>query len=557
MKHFLYYIDESIKLHWNEPALTNYGANTYTYGDVASYIEKYHILFEKCGISKGDKIALCAKNSAEWCIAYFAIVTYDAVAVPLLPDFLPQNIADLTKLSDSRLLLSDSYIVDVLKRDKIVPQFAQIEKFCGIVNIAGLNVEDNSNGELATLTEDVEKTFKTRFPNGVSAKKVNYSKTNLNAVSVISYTSGTSSSPKGVILPAQAISANLEFARIHMEAEVGYTILSILPLAHIFGQAFDFIFPFSKGCHIYIYTEKPVPARLLKALSVVKPFMFLTVPLLVEKIFRLKVMPMLEKPAMRIMMAIPGVRNILVNKVRGKLLEVFGGNVDKGGLLIGGAAINKEVEDAMCKIRFPYVIGYGMTECAPLVSYTRWQDFVPHTCGAVAHPYVNARVDSENPATVPGEIQLKGEAVTTGYYKNAEATAAAYTEDGWFKTGDMGTIDERENIVIRGRCKNMILTANGQNVYPEEIEELINQEPLVLESIVVGRKHGLVALLVPNEDTASEMGISKENIKQELEKSIRLINSKLPAYSKLTACEIMDKPFEKTPKLSIKRFMYK
>ena len=386
---------------------------------------------------------------------------------------------------------------------------------------------------------------------------MNYSKTNLNAVSVISYTSGTSSSPKGVILPAQAISANLEFARIHMEAEVGYTILSILPLAHIFGQAFDFIFPFSKGCHIYIYTEKPVPARLLKALSVVKPFMFLTVPLLVEKIFRLKVMPMLEKPAMRIMMAIPGVRNILVNKVRGKLLEVFGGNVDKGGLLIGGAAINKEVEDAMRKIRFPYVIGYGMTECAPLVSYTRWQDFVPHTCGAVAHPYVNARVDSENPATIPGEIQLKGEAVTTGYYKNAEATAAAYTEDGWFKTGDMGTIDERENIVIRGRCKNMILTANGQNVYPEEIEELINQEPLVLESIVVGRKHGLVALLVPNEDAASEMGISKENIKQELEKSIRLINSKLPAYSKLTACEIMDKPFEKTPKLSIKRFMYK
>ena len=557
MKHFLTYIDESIKKHWNRPALTNYGANTYTYGDVASFIEKYHILFEQCGIAKGEKIALCARSSAEWCIGYFAIVTYDAVAVPLLADFLPQNVADLTRLSDSRLLLVDSQIMQGLKHDGIVPQFASLDAFCGIVNIKGLSVEDDSCGKLGELTAAVETSFSYKYPNGVAAGNIDYSKSDLDAVAVISYTSGTSSSPKGVILPARAISANLEYARMKMSAEPGYTILSILPLAHIFGQAFDFIFPFSKGCHIYIYTEKPVPARLLKALGEVKPFMFLTVPLLVEKIFRLKVMPELQKPVVRTLLALPLLRNIVINKVRTSLINVFGGNVDKGGLLIGGAAINQEVEDAMHKVRFPYVVGYGMTECAPLVSYTRWQDFTPHTCGAVAHPYVDVRIDSEDEAKIPGEILLKGEAVTTGYYKNPEATAASYTKDGWFRTGDMGTKDAKENIVIRGRCKNMILTANGQNVYPEEIEELVNQLPLVAESLIVGRKHGLVALIVPNEDAVKEMGVNAAELNKEIENSVKGLNVKLPAYSKITACEVMAEPFAKTPKLSIKRFLYK
>lgn len=557
MKHFLAYIDESIKKHWNNPALTNYGANSYTYGDVASYIERYHILFEKCGISKGEKIALCAKSSAEWCIAYFAIVTYDAVAVPLLADFLPQNVADLTRLSDSRLLLVDNSIMSGLKRDGIVKQFALLDGFCGLINIQGLKVEDDSCGRLSNLTDEVEKSFVSRFPNGVTAKKINYAKTNLDSIAVISYTSGTSSSPKGVILPARAISANLEYARSKMSAEPGYTILSILPLAHIFGQAFDFIFPFSKGCHIYIYTEKPIPARLLKALGEVKPFMFLTVPLLIEKIFQLKVIPTLQKPMMRIMLSLPIINSIIKKKVRNTLIDIFGGNVDKGGVLIGGAAINREVENAMAKIKFPYVIGYGMTECAPLVSYTRWQDFTPHTCGAVAHPYVDVKIESENEAEIPGEILLKGDSVTTGYYKNAEATAAAYTEDGWFRTGDMGTKDAKENIVIRGRCKNMILTANGQNVYPEEIEELVNQLPLVAESLIVGRKHGLVALVVANEEMAKELKLSKAELNQEIEKCVKEINVKLPVYSKITSCELQDEPFAKTPKLSIKRFLYK
>lgn len=557
MKHFLSYIDDSIKQNWNRPALTNYGANTYTYGDVASLIEKMHIMFERAGIKKGEHIALCAKSSAEWCIAYFAIVTYDAVAVPLLADFLPRNIFDLTKLSDSRLLLVDKSIMQGLNKCCVTPEFSAIKDFCGLVNIAGLNVELNCNSSLDNLLEDVEKTFAVRFPNGVTPKRVNYGKSNLDTLAVISYTSGTSSSPKGVMLPARAISANLEFARAHMLTKDDSKILSILPLAHIFGQAFDFIFPFSKGCHIYIYTEKPIPARLLKALSEVKPFMFLTVPLLVEKIFKSKVIPMLSKPSMRIMLAIPGVKNIILSKVRKTLIDVFGGNVEQGGLLIGGAAINKEVEEVLCKIKFPYLVGYGMTECAPLVSYTRWQDFIPRTCGAVAQPYVDARIDSEDQANVPGEIQIKGDSVTIGYYKNEKATKDAYTSDGWFRTGDMGTLDANKNIVIRGRCKNMILTASGQNIYPEEIEELINQEPYVLESLVVGRKNALIALVVPNFDTAKEAGIAGDELGRIIEQNILALNDKLPVYSKITSCKIMKEPFEKTPKLSIKRFMYR
>lgn len=557
MKHFLYYIGESIKENWSAPALSNYGANTLTYGDVASFIKRYHILFEKCGIAKGDKVALCARNSAEWCVTYFAIVSYEAVAVPLLPDFLPRNVLDLTRLSDSRLLLADASIVSGLKRDNVLQQFDTLDDFCGIIDIIKLESFPECRCLIPELNNEVDKCFKSRYPNGVTQKHIDFGKGSLDAISVISYTSGTSSAPKGVILPARAISANLEFARSHMYAEQGYTILSILPLAHIFGQAFDFIFPFSKGCHIYIYTEKPIPARLLKALAEVKPFMFLTVPLLVEKIFRLKIMPLLEEKSMRILTAIPFVKGMIYNKIRTKLIETFGGNVDKGGLLIGGAALNKEVEDVMCRIKFPYVVGYGMTECAPLVSYTRWQDFIPHTCGAVAHPSVDVRIDSENPAEVPGEIHLKGDAVTTGYYKNVEATNAAFTADGWFRTGDMGTMDAKENIVIRGRCKNMILTANGQNVYPEEIEELVNQLPYIVESLIVGRKHGLVALAVPDYNAAAEAGIDNEELEKLIKKSISEVNTKLPVYSKITDCEIMKEPFEKTPKLSIKRFMYK
>lgn len=557
MKHFLSYIDESIKANWNRPALSNYGANTLTYGVVASEIERMHILFELCGISKGDKIALCARNCAEWCVSYLAVVTYDAVCVPLLPDFLPQNIADLTRLSDSRLLLLDKVIYGNLKRDNIVSQFADFNAFCGLVDIVGLEVKENYNGLLDDMSVKVDKAFASRFPNGVTAKRVNYARNVLDSLAVISYTSGTSSSPKGVMLTSRSISSNVEFARKHIPADADDKILSILPLAHIFGQIFDFVYPFTCGCHINIYTEKPIPVRLLKALADVKPYMFLTVPLLIEKIFRAKVIPQLKTPVMRILLCIPGINKIIYKKVCDKLVATFGGNVGKGGIILGGAALNKEIEALMKKIRLPYSVGYGMTECGPLLSYKRWQDFVMRSCGAVARPGVDIRIDSTNPAKIPGEIQAKGDSVMLGYYKNEEATNATFTKDGWLKTGDMGLMDKNENIYIKGRCKNMILTANGQNVYPEEIEDLINQLPMVLESLVVGRKHGLAAIIVPDTEKVEASGMNEDELKKFIEENLFALNDKLPVYSKLTVCEMRKEPFEKTPKLSIKRFMYK
>ena len=349
MKHYLSYIDESIKANWNRPALSNYGANTLTYGVVASEIEKMHILFEKCGIKKGEKIALCARNSAEWCVAYFAIVTYDAVCVPLLADFLPQNIADLTRLSDSRLLFVDKNIFAGLERDGIISQFSAFEGFCGLVDVVGLEVRENCTGLLDSVGEAVETSFAARFPNGVTPKHINYKRDNLDALSVISYTSGTSSSPKGVMLTARSISSNVEFALTNIPATNDDKILSILPLAHIFGQIFDFVYPFAAGCSINIFTEKPIPARLLKALADVKPYMFLTVPLLIEKIFRGKVMPTLQSAKMRVLLAIPGVRSLIYKKVCNTLLNTFGGNITKGGIILGGAALNKDVEAVMKK----------------------------------------------------------------------------------------------------------------------------------------------------------------------------------------------------------------
>jgi long-chain acyl-CoA synthetase len=451
----------------------------------------------------------------------------------------------------------DDSIFGGLKRDNILSQFEGFADFCGLVALADLKVLVNCNEKLTGINEKVDAAFAKCFPNGVAPEHINYKKDDLDALCVISYTSGTSSSPKGVMLSARSISSNVQFARDHIPADTNDKLLSILPLAHIFGQIFDFVYPLTCGCHVNIFTEKPIPARLLKALADVKPFMFLTVPLLIEKIFRSKVMPKLQKPLMRVLLAIPGLNSIIYKKVRATLIATFGGKIEKGGIILGGAALNKEVEKVMKKVKLPYCVGYGMTECAPLLSYKRWQDFVIRSCGAVAHPGVEIRIDSSNPSKIPGEIQAKGASVMDGYYKNTEATKAAFTSDGWLKTGDMGLMDKHENIFIKGRCKNMILTANGQNVYPEEIEDLVNQLPMVAESLIIGRKHGLVALIVPNPDAVKEAGLSPEELLKVMEVNVAALNVKLPVYSKITMCEIKNEPFEKTPKLSIKRFMYK
>lgn len=558
MKHFLYYIEEAIKKNWDKPAISNYGANTLTFANVAENVERMRLLLEKCGVKKGDHIAIAARNSAEWCVAFIGITSYGAVAVPLLADFLPENIIHLTKVSNSRMLLVDKNILAALKRENLLAGLEDRTDFISVIDIVTYNTVDGYEGGIQVSGNDINALYSAKYPKGIIVTDVDYSGNDIDELAVISYTSGTSSSPKGVMLPARSLSGNVEIAHklVPIASEEPGATLSILPLAHIFGLAFDFLFLFSCGCHINIFTEKPVPARLLKALADVKPLIFLTVPLLIEKIFRSKVIPVLNKPAMKFLTAIPGVNQLIYRKIRNTILSTFGGNLYKAGFFIGGAAISKDVDKVMKKVGIPYAVGYGMTECGPLISYVASSHPYIDDRGGVASPNIELRIDSDRPGKIPGEIQVRGSVVTTGYYNNAEATNAAFTSDGWLKTGDMGIQDRYGTVFIKGRCKNMILTASGQNVYPEEIEELINQIPYIQESLVVGRNHALVALVVPDYDAMKAAGITGEGVQAYIDGNVLALNAKLPVYSQIGRCEQRKEPFEKTPKLSIKRFMY-
>ena len=557
MEHYLNHFANSVKKYWDKPMFTNFGANTLTYGDVACGIEKYHILFKECGIVKGDKIALCARNSAEWGMAFMAIVTYDAVIVPLLPDFLPKSVIELSLFADSKLLIADEICYNGFKDDEdAVTLMRGKEDFLGVLDVKDNKCFLSLSNKFTAAFEKWEQGFSEKFPSGVKTELIDYSKSkeSLDDLALISFTSGTTSSPKGVMLSARSLSVNLDFALREIPLKFGGHILSVLPLAHMFGLTFDFLFPMAGGCHITILGAKPTPAKMLGAFAVVKPFMFLTVPLVLEKIFRSKVIPTLRKPMIRTMLAIPGINKMLLAKIRKKLLVTFGGELTQG-FLIGGAALNKEVEDAMRLIGIPYSVGYGMTECGPLISYCDKSIFAAGSCGRPARP-IEVRIDSPEPSSILGEIQVKGPFVMLGYYRNEEATNAVFTKDGWLKTGDMGVMDAKDNIFIKGRCKNMILTSSGQNVYPEEIEDKLNSMQYVVESLAVSRRNSIVALIVADWNGAKAAGISEEELKAQLRDSVMQVNEHLPAYSRINDCEFRSEPFEKTPKQSIKRFMY-
>ena len=558
MKHFLFYVEEAIKNNWDKPAISNYGANTLTFAEVAANVARMHILLNKCDIKKGDHVAIAARNSAEWCAAFIGITSYGAVAVPLLPDFLPENLVQLTKLSGSRILFVDKNILAGFKRDNLLDGFDNAEGFVGMFDIVTYATVEGCGNGTKVLADELDILYKEKYPNGIDKSHVDYLGNDINDLAVISYTSGTSSSPKGVMLPARSLSGNVEIARklVPVAVDEPGSSLSILPLAHIFGLAFDFLFLFSCGCHINIFTEKPVPARLLRALADVKPFIFLTVPLLVEKIFRSKVIPVLNKPAMKILTAIPGVRQLIHKKIRNTIISTFGGNLGKAGFFIGGAAISKDVDRVMKRVGIPYAVGYGMTECGPLISYVASSHPSIDDRGGVAAPNIELRIDSDRPNKVPGEIQVRGDVVTTGYYNNEEATKNSFTADGWLKTGDMGIQDRYGTVFIKGRCKNMILTGSGQNIYPEEIEDIINQIPYITESLIVGRNHALVALVVADCDAMKAAGIEGDAVQKYIDENVLALNAKLPPYSQIGRCELRKEPFEKTPKLSIKRFMY-
>ena len=561
MKHFVSYFNDSVKKYWDLPAVTNYGKEiqTYTYGQMAKEIEKYHILFQETGIKKGDKIAIYARNSAEWCIAYFATLTYDAVTVPFLPDFLPAAVVELGTFSECRMLIIDDVAFNAFKSSpELFDKLEESKDFIGILNIKDASVlRDSTDGKLANAYDGVDALFSSRYKNGFTADSVNYYKEerDLNAPVEISFTSGTTSATsKGVVLPARSLSANLEFGIREIPACVGGHIFAILPMAHMFGQAFDVLFPLASGCHVHVMPGKPTPARLLAGLAAVKPFMFLTVPMVIEKIFKSKVFPATRKFPAKLLLKIPGLDKIVLNKIRKSLLNAFG-NGFTTGVIIGGAALNREVEDLLKRMKFPYVVGYGMTECGPLISYRDKSEYVKYSCGTNAHP-IEIRIDSANPRRVLGEIQVKGDAVMLGYYKNEEATNAAFTSDGWLRTGDMGLFDNKANLFIKGRCKNMILTASGQNIYPEEIEDKINNLPYVVESLVVGRKNALVALVVLDYEAGKKDNLSEEELNKLVDANVLALNSELAAYSKIGYTEMRQEPFEKTPKQSIRRFMY-
>ena len=544
MKHYFTRLEESIKSHWNRPALGNFRGELFTFGEVATNIAKLHILYEKAGLEKGDKVALCAKNSARWGVAFFSANTYEAVVVPILADFHPDSVNSLVDHSESKVLFTDSDIWAKLDIEKM-PQIK------AVVSTADFKLLYAADEKIQKANDELDTLFAEKYPNGFSAADVNYPTDNDKELAIINYTSGTTSAPKGVMLRYECLSANVEFGQKRLTSYPEDKVVSMLPMAHMYGMMYELIYPLCGGSSIYYLGKTPTPALLLGAMAEVKPYLVVTVPLVMEKIFKSKVAPIVKKPVMKVICSIPGVNQLIFKKVRTSLLGAFGGNVRE--IIMGGAALNPEVEKWFKKFKLPFTVGYGMTEAAPLRAYEDWWEFAPKSCGKAVDT-VEVRIDSEDPYKKVGEIQARGVNIMSGYYKNEEATAAAFTADGWMRTGDLGLLDKKGNIFIKGRSKNMILSANGQNIFPEEIEAVINNQPYVIESVVVDRKHSLVGLVYIDKDKLQADGVDLE-VQMAVIKSE--VNKSMPSYSKIAKIEVMDSPFEKTPKMSIKRFMYK
>ena len=543
MKHYLKRLEESIKANWERPALGNFGGETFSFGQVATQIEKIHIFFNQLNIVKGEKVALCAKNTARWGMAFLAGNTYETVMVPILADFHPDSVVSLVNHSESIILFTDNELWGKLN-------IADMPAIKAVISTVDFTLLYGATKEIEEKYSNIESLFAQKYPSGFSAEHVCYPDNNYKDLAIINYTSGTTSMPKGVMLRYESVSANVEFGQTRIPSSSKDKMVSMLPMAHMYGLMFELIYPLCGGSSIYYISRMPTPAILMGALAEVKPYLLITVPLVIEKIFKNKVLPVLNKPVMKVLTAIPGVNQLIFKKIRTSLLTAFGGNIRE--IILGGAALNPEVEHWLQKIKLPFTVGYGMTEAAPLMAYETWSKFVPKSCGKAVDT-VEVRIDSEDPYKIVGEIQARGINIMSGYYKNEEATNAAFTKDGWMNTGDLGIIDKKGNIFIKGRSKNMILSPNGQNIYPEEIEAVVNNQPYVLESIVVNRGAALVALVYMDADKIAQDNVDKEQYVKDI---VKTVNASMPAYSKLSAIETVDAPFEKTPKMSIKRFLY-
>jgi long-chain acyl-CoA synthetase len=544
---FINLVETSIKKHWDFPAFSDINGPVYLYKDVAKHIENLHIFFEEAGIKPGDKIAIVGKNSANWAISFFAIVSYGAVVVPILNEFKPDNIHHIINHSEAKSV----FVASGNWKNMDKTQMPGVNLFMLIDDFSILECADK---KLFEVRDNINDYFEKRHPNGFSAENVKYAKDEPDALALLNYTSGTTSSSKGVMLPYRSLWSNTQFAYDNLPyVKAGDDIVCLLPMAHMYGLAFEVLNSFNKGCHIHFITGKPTPNVLASAFVTCKPILILSVPLIIEKIVKGKVFPELQKPLVKTMLKIPVLKSIVKEKIAKQLETAFGGNF--GEIIIGGAAINNEVETFLDDIHFRYTVGYGMTECGPLISYAPWNEFKPSSVGRVVDR-MEARIDSEDPANVVGEILVKGMNVMLGYYKNEEATKAVFTKDGWMRTGDLGTMDKDGFVFIKGRCKNLILSSNGQNIYPEEIEDKINNLNYVVESLVISEGGKLIALVFPDRDAATKAGLTEEELSKQLSENIKKLNNDLPSYSKISETRLQKEEFEKTPKKSIKRFLY-
>lgn len=542
-------IEKSIKEHWDLDALTDYKGTTLQYHDVARKIEKLHIMFEDAGVKRGDKIALCGRNSAAWACAFLATLTYGAIAVPILHEFLPEQIHNIVNHSDAKLL----FVGDVVATQVDATKMPGLE---GIIYIPDYSLVVSRTDKLTYAREHLNEMFGKKYPKYFRKEHVSYyHEENPDELALINYTSGTTGFSKGVMLPYRSLWSNADFAdsvlskRIHK----GDNTLSILPMAHMYGMAFEFIYEFIKGCHIYYLTRVPSPAIIAQAFADIKPVIIIAVPLVIEKIVRKKIFPKIQNNRMRMLLHMPVIAKKVREKIGEQMYKAFGGNVYE--VIIGGAAFNQEVEHFMHRIDFPYTVGYGATECGPIICYADYHDFIPGSCGRAAL-HMKVRIDSQDPENIPGEILCKGPNVMLGYYKNEEATAKSIDKDGWLHTGDLGTMDGDGNVFIKGRSKTMLLGANGQNIYPEEIEDKLNSLAMVNESIVIQEGQKLIGLVHPDYDEVKVLGLSTEDLSNVMEQNRIALNSMIPGYSKVSEIRIQEEEFEKTPKKSIKRYLY-
>ena len=535
------YIQDTIRSNWDGDAVTDYqGSISYTYGQLAEKVTRLNLLFEQLGLQPGDKMAICGRNSSNWGVAYLAIAASRGVAVSILPEFTSDSIHDLVTHSDARLLFVGPWVKGRIDLDKM----PQVETF--------ISLEDFSiiRSQKTIKPEDIDRLMKERYPKGFQASDVHFPIDNMDEVALINYTSGSTGSPKGVMVTHKNLTANVVFGQTEIPNDPSKRIVSMLPLAHMFGLMFEFLYQLAGGTHIYFITKSITPALLMKAFSDVKPYMILTVPLVIEKIFKKKIFPVIQKPLVRVLWNTPGINTPIRKKVYDQLMNAFGGKLEI--LIIGGAALNKDVEHCLRQIRFPYTCGYGMTECAPLLCYANWKTYKEGSCGRVI-TRMDLIINSENPHKDEGEVLVRGDGVMRGYYKNLQATDNIFTDDGWMRTGDIGIIDNQGNVFLRGRSKNMILGASGQNIYPEEIEDKLNSLDGIAESVVVDRNGKIVALVYPEDYSEERL----PQIQQQMKQTLTRLNEMMPAYSKVSDIEIVKQEFEKTPKKSIKRYLYK